>query len=1213
MEKKAPERLIPFDVVDAPTQRFYVVGLYVLLWAWRLYNAYYITDDLDSMWYFMQWSGTDVAFFIVLSWLQIPWLEFAFFTTLMLCSMHVLANVFLMFKIPIPIFFWVSGLAKMVYDRELSISEHHVKPGDILHNSSLILGKQIIHILPEGSAILNPQKHSYCIDAQTPHVDLPIQINQTSPNLIELTRYDLNSDESEKIEIKGKAARTLKKHADKGHAKTDTGTPRLLQYSVSKTGLYRLDRVVDESNLEVRRRSYDVAVVDCPRAIVTTSSEHACTSDLSKTTIGVTGVPPFKVKYSKRINQQQFSSIVQTIQAAGVDFNDLSKSEVDGTIMDPNRPQMGWTQSTSVSFDINESLNKNGSWTYVVESVEDGLNNQVIYDITTNEKDMVKAQRSSTLTVHNRPVVELHGCSSERPLRVAKEDTVTLPVRVRPVGQLHHSDWPLELKYTFTPETEDGIPPIEDLTYELPNGKESSLPRINKAGKYSLESIRTQFCRGEVVEPSSCTLFNPPKPMVSINTEDIFDKCAGNPIGMTVNLDFTGSPPFKVRYSIEHDGKVTPKVQDFSSLRGQMVFREKSAGSYVYRFLGVGDQVYNDISLKDQDMNYVQNIKPPATAGFADGKKVLDSCFGASVQLPVKFSGEGPWELDYEIVHNGKRKKHTQQYEEDFGLIELPEQPEGGEYIVILTGVQDKLKCKTSLQEERTVKIRPEQPQASFGDIDNKRIIRALDGKSVKIPLRFRGNAPWTVQIKNLDDGSRAVEHVHNQPNGVLSVDRPGTYEIVAVKDSCPGLVNTKASTFTVTSIPRPAMKIDQEEVQEERPNTYRKPSVCQGEDSSIGLSLNGNPPYRMKYTMKFDPTKGASAVSNKPLSIAGNVATIDLDTSRAGEYTYTFNELSDDRYEHDRRHFHDIAVKQHVYELPTAKFANAGRTYGYCKDDPSFTDSAESEHIPLKLTGSPPFALELAIYHHGMASKPEVVRVRDITNRDYSWAISRSTLDVGSHALQIRSIKDGHGCQNFIDSDPSAVRIAVSSPPTIIPLESSTDYCVGEHVSFSLSGQAPFEVFYNFQKRERKAKISSSEFRRIAESPGEFTITGISDSAMGGSGKCRARKDITKFIHPYPSVKISHGRTLISDIHEGGEVEILFEFTGTPPFEFTYTRSENVKKKGHKPKVLETRHDSSSEFSKRVRASDEGTYEVVAIKDRYCAYAKDSRDHGKG
>ena len=51
------------------------------------------------------------------------------------------------------------------------------------------------------------------------------------------------------------------------------------------------------------------------------------------------------------------------------------------------------------------------------------------------------------------------------------------------------------------------------------------------------------------------------------------------------------------------------------------------------------------------------------------------------------------------------------------------------------------------------------------------------------------------------------------------------------------------------------------------------------------------------------------------------------------------------------------------------------------------------------------------------------------------------------------------------------------------------------------------------------------------------------------------------------------------------------------------YTRSENTVK-GRKPTVLETRNDISYDFSKKVRASEEGTYEVVSIKDKHCSYS---------
>jgi len=51
---------------------------------------------------------------------------------------------------------WLVAIAKVMYDRELSVSERRVKPANIIHNSSLILGKQIIHILPEGFVLSRP-------------------------------------------------------------------------------------------------------------------------------------------------------------------------------------------------------------------------------------------------------------------------------------------------------------------------------------------------------------------------------------------------------------------------------------------------------------------------------------------------------------------------------------------------------------------------------------------------------------------------------------------------------------------------------------------------------------------------------------------------------------------------------------------------------------------------------------------------------------------------------------------------------------------------------------------------------------------------------------------------------------------------------------------------------------------------------------------------
>jgi nucleoporin POM152 len=321
----------------------------------------------------------------------------------------------------------------------------------------------------------------------------------------------------------------------------------------------------------------------------------------------------------------------------------------------------------------------------------------------------------------------------------------------------------------------------------------------------------------------------------------------------------------------------------------------------------------------------------------------------------------------------------------------------------------------------------------------------------------------------------------------------------------------------------------------------------------------------------------------------------IQADTSKAGMYTYKFTSLEDDLYTSGRK-FKPLVVKQKVNRKPSASFVKPGQTFKYCK-----SEQDNEEGIPVTLTGVPPFSLEVEIKHQS-AALPEIYRTPAINSHTYEIRIPRHQLRLGAQQIRVRDVKDGSGCHSMADLGGPSVQVQLFEAPTIYPLETRTDYCVGERISYTLSGTPPFEVWYTFDGVERKAKSPTTNFRRVAESPGEFAITTISDKAS----ECRAPVHIAKTIHPMPAVRISQGRNVRVDIHEGGEVEILFEFWGTPPFEFTYTRSSNARK-GQKSQVLETRHDVSHEHSKVVRASQEGTYEVVAIKDKFCAFSTQS------
>lgn len=1138
--------LIPTDAINVPTQRLYVLSFYVALWLWRGCDAFFNVDDLDTTWLFLKWTAIDLCFLTALPMFKIPWLQLSFITLVTFWLLHVVLNAMLMYKIIPPVMPWFWAFTKLFYDQEVALSGGKVNPAAILQNSSIILGKQIVHILPEGSAILNPEKIAFCLDASSTTVELPIQINQTTPILIELKRYDLDTNEAELITINSRETKSLKKKADSESSGQALGTPRTLRYAVKKTGLYQLERVVDTTNLEVRRQSFAVAVVPCPKASISSRSVDRCTGELSSVSLQVEGVPPFKVKYSKTVNGKQFSSNTQNIQPPPdryVNIDDASK-----VVLDPRKPHIEWTKSTVESFDINESLHQNGTHSYTIEAVEDGLGNAVSYD-SPSPKDLY-APRIQSLVVHNRPQVGLYDGPPDRLIPLPTGKSILLPVLVRDSAKLHPSDWPLTLKYSFVPETDQGIPQTQEFTYEMADDQTG--PRISQAGRYNIDSISGQFCPGEVLEPSSCTLFNPPRPDISVVREDIFDKCAGNPIGMILNFDLTGTPPFKVMYTVARAGKARPQWKEFWTMRGQIELLEQSAGTYIYTINQIADSVYEPTSLRDRDLVFEQNIRPPASAVFQSSQTVVKACLGQPVSETIKLFGEGPWDLEYEIIHGGKRKKRQVQSDTDVLTIEFPGQTDGGRYTLMLTSVQDKSRCKTALKEEQHIDVRTDQPIAGFGDIQGKRSILALDGKEVKIPLRLKGNAPWAVRFQMSDDPSSSTEEYFRQANSFFTVNKPGNYEIVTVHDQCSGLVDPKANQFQVNWIPRPSLQVKDPASSKDGANGLRKAPVCQGDDSALVLALKGTPPFNVKYQQKYEPTKGPASISNKESNFAGSSAFINLDTTKSGEYTYVFSELGDERYAHDKKKFSPIVVKQQVFAPPSAKFTQPGKTYNYCQDDPSFTSQgAETEYVPITLTGDPPFNLEIAITHHGQSPRPEILRQKDIPSNSYLWPVSRTTLDLGTHSIAIRSIKDSRGCESGIESDPSSVRVQVSPPPIISPLQSQENFCVGEHVSFSLSGQPPFEVSYTFAGKEKTVTEKTNEFKRLTDRPGEFVVTGISDSAMR-NGKCRARKEIKKTIRPYPTVEIGRGETLISDIHEGGEVEILFSFTGTPPFEFT-------------------------------------------------------------
>lgn len=93
--------VIPLTLLDAPQQRLYAFGFYMLLWAWKLYDWLQVVEDGDSSWWlFLKWILIDFVFLFGLPELRIPWLELSQAVVTGVFTSHLVLNYMLMFNIP---------------------------------------------------------------------------------------------------------------------------------------------------------------------------------------------------------------------------------------------------------------------------------------------------------------------------------------------------------------------------------------------------------------------------------------------------------------------------------------------------------------------------------------------------------------------------------------------------------------------------------------------------------------------------------------------------------------------------------------------------------------------------------------------------------------------------------------------------------------------------------------------------------------------------------------------------------------------------------------------------------------------------------------------------------------------------------------------------------------------------------------------------------
>jgi nucleoporin POM152 len=855
--------LIPVNILDAPTQRLFVAAIYGILFAAKFWNWLSLSPgpyDTDGFWQFMQWLFIDLCFISTVAALRIPWLSWSPATGILILVGHAVFDAMLMFQIGLPFAWVLQGLVKMVWDRELTLSDHSVQPFSLVDPSSLIVGKQVINILPEGSAILNPHNQFFCIGGSINQVQLPIQINQTQPVLIELLRQDFDSEHSEVLSIKASEAKKLRKAAVDYQKKTKASPqphdPLLLRYTVRSPGRYTIKKVVDETKLAVRPKQSEVLVVECPSARIRLDSTDRCKGELSNVAFEVKGTPPLKMKYRRLVNGNPSEASFQSIQPD--DYVSPMNKRYQAAVVQAGDKDFSWAKSYTVTVPINETMMVLGKYSFIIDEVQDAFGNQVVYSSTVEDDEINRLKHPEiiqSLAVYDRPLIWIPksaGCNSEKPIRVAAGKEAILPHLIASVGKTeseveNRNDYIFDedhiIEYEFTPEDQLSVDfaSRKEMVYKVKKGKPGQIIPIKEPGLYALKGISTGHCKGEVVEPSACLLQNPAKPNVKMTSSEITHKCANSPIGLRVDFEFEGSPPFTVRYTEDKDNsKKFTKSRTFDGHRDQIELIPTDAGHYRYSFNEVKDRYYDSIKLNEV---LHQDVRPSASANI-DQKAVnniQDICIGQDAEFTVYLIGDAPWTLEYEIIHGKSKRKIVQEnIKENVYKLLVDGIKDGGEYTLSLTSVSDQSGCKEFLKAEAKFQVWSQVPTAGFGLVSNKRSAQILEGKSISIPLTFTGQPSFGFSIENIDTKD-VFSQANNHANGAFSVKSPGTYVIKEIKDRfCPGVVDSAADTFVVNFIDRPSLALSQHPTINSKGAKHIKQEVCEGDEDFTELTLQG-------------------------------------------------------------------------------------------------------------------------------------------------------------------------------------------------------------------------------------------------------------------------------------------------------------------------------------------------------------------------------------
>ncbi|ODN74022.1 hypothetical protein L202_07501 [Cryptococcus amylolentus CBS 6039] len=1254
-----PPPLIPTALLAPNEQRLFLVALVGLVEITKLWDTFlplFVTDP-DPTWTsslrisgpvtVLAWTGFEVLALYFISLLRIPLLSPSFRQTTLLGAICLAINGLCWLIVePSTMLGYVNVVGTAALGGEWYWNWFYAarKWSEPKH----IEGVHKIRLLPYSTATLNPLQLTYCIppDSHQP-LHVPIVFNNSVPELLDIVIHPLSGGAPQTKTIYGSSltrspARAVKLRITDGTGDDDdeaeelepeidplsalvlqsgkkiVGHPRdidpasvpsvkpadslaliprnlaptenVLFLKVDQPSVITLRNVVDKRgdrfHLTPRR---EAVIVSCPsggrfveqakggKLVLKKDKDQApelrCVGDEDVVTFEATGVSPLQVKWEKkRTDSNGNTAVEKTGTVEGIE---------DTLFSDSADPTTRTRVSKSHHVPLRVSHDTPGQSTVQLLSVKDALHN-------TYTPSGYSAQKA--WKVETKKSVKFN---CQAPYQLLQNQSVSIPIEILAPDLNHPSqklERPLKLTYTFTP-TSGGE--AQERVMEVKSKKEELV--VTEAGSYALAAIEGD-CVGGVMEPSRCEVQVVPLPTLDMSVTTLHE-CAMD-VGSTAHLDFTGAPPFKLEYIEQRKGGRPRTIsQQFSGHHGSIVLRPEQEGAYTYTFTALSDRRYRNIQVTQPPIK--QTVHPLANAELTGKliKPTLYSCSGDVVGVDVEARGIPPLKLTYLTSHGTHSSNTTITLSLGRTNLQIPvpdalsssNPSASGKLHINLLSIEDGNGCVRKLESAKSVEVnvKREKPSARLASGGSKQV---REGEIVKVPLRLTGERPWKV-VYEVDGKQQKV--TLNDPNAAIQLKSEGIHKLVKVNDAtCPGEILDPSSTFTISYLPRPSLAILPSSALVPAKKSWNHQGLCAGQEDQVGLTFEGQAPFELTYRLGKD----GKDLGTRYLKSAQDAGVLHLETD-PGTYTYQFITLSDGNYPSNGL---DQKISHQVFARPGGGWIKGGSSGPLCLDG-----KLESGAV-LGLRGKGPWQVTLGVRKPASAK----VDLYTINTAKPEWSLSLPDVllnDIGRYEITLHDIVDSSSCpMELLDGgedgtgfrDETRISVEVVESARIVEVDARKQVCVGDHLEFLLQGKAPWTIEYAWLGKEHRVTSGGSRFSRFAEKAGEFEVKSV---ALRGDQCKRQVEGMVRTVHPLPSARIKSGE---DDLREGDEPAVFrVYFTGTAPFSFTYTRSEQS---GSKWKVVETQTVTDiMEDSYAISSSLPGDYEVTSISDKYCRYPR--------